>query len=77
VDGDGIPAILKAGEAVAFTGLTLHRSKLNHSDKARRAFFMQYVDANGTSGDNNVPIVDKPMVYVVSGEADYFRRSKS
>jgi hypothetical protein len=74
VEGDGVPAILKAGEAVAFTGLTLHRSKLNHTDQPRRAFFMQYVDANGTIGNDNVPVVDKPMVYVVSGEADYFRR---
>jgi ectoine hydroxylase-related dioxygenase (phytanoyl-CoA dioxygenase family) len=76
VEGDGIPAILKAGEAVAFTGLTLHRSKLNHSDAPRRAFFMQYVDANGTIGNDNVPVVDRPMTYVVSGEADYFRRPK-
>jgi len=74
VEGDGIPAILKAGEGVAFTGLTLHRSKLNHSDKPRRAFFMQYVDANGTHGNENAPIVDRPMVYVVSGEADYSQR---
>lgn len=44
VEGDGIPAVMKAGEAVAFTGLTLHRSKLNHTDKARRAFFFEYCD---------------------------------
>jgi len=39
-----MPAILKAGEAVAFTGLTLHRSKLNHTDQPRRAFFFEYCD---------------------------------
>jgi len=44
VEGDGVPAILKAGEAVAFTGLTLHRSKLNHTDQPRRAFFFEYCD---------------------------------
>ena len=76
LEGDGIPLILKAGEGVAFTGLTLHRSKLNLTDAPRRAFFMQYVDANGTVGNDNVPVVDKPMTYVVSGEADYFRRPK-
>jgi hypothetical protein len=27
-----------------------------------------------TIGDDNLPVVDKPMTYVVSGEADYFRR---
>lgn len=77
VEGDGIPAIMKAGEAVAFTGLTLHRSKLNYADQPRRAFFMQYVDANGTYGEENQPIVDRPMVYVVSGEADYSLRVDS
>lgn len=45
VEGDGVPAVLKAGEAVAFTGLTLHRSKLNHTDRPRRAFFTEYADA--------------------------------
>lgn len=44
VEGDGIPAVLKAGEAIAFTGLTLHRSKLNHTNKPRRAFFFEYCD---------------------------------
>ncbi|SDS18519.1 phytanoyl-CoA dioxygenase family protein [Opitutus sp. GAS368] len=44
VAGDGVPAVLKAGEAVAFTGLTLHRSKLNHTDRPRRAFFFEYCD---------------------------------
>ncbi|HEX8371781.1 MAG TPA: phytanoyl-CoA dioxygenase family protein [Chthoniobacterales bacterium] len=74
VQGDGIPAIMKAGEAVAFTGLTLHRSKLNHTDQARRAFFMQYVDANGTFGKDRTPIVDKHLSYVVRGAADYEKR---
>lgn len=75
VEGDGVPAILKAGEGVAFTGLTLHRSKLNHTDKPRRAFFMQYVDANGTCGEERTPIVDKPLSYVVRGQADYTKRA--
>ncbi len=67
VEGDGVPAILKAGEAVAFTGLTLHRSKLNHSDKPRRTFFMQYVDANETIGNDDLPVVDKPITPAVHG----------
>lgn len=74
VVGDGIPAVMKAGEGIAFTGLTLHRSKLNHSDKARRAFFLQYVDANGTCGEERTPIVDKMLSYVVRGQADYNKR---
>lgn len=48
VEGDGVPALLKAGEGVIFSGLTLHRSKLNHTDRPRRAFFLEYADAAST-----------------------------
>ena len=48
VASDGVPARLKAGEAVIFSGLTLHRSKLNHTDRPRRAFFLEYADATST-----------------------------
>ena len=44
---DGVPARLRAGEAVAFTGYTLHRSLANRTDHPRRAFFMQYSDTAG------------------------------
>lgn len=56
VDGDGLPAVLKAGEAVAFTGLTLHRSKLNQTDRPRRAFFFEYCDPASAA----VSLVDHP-----------------
>ena len=39
------------GEAVAFTGLTLHRSQFNHTDKIRRAFFVEYIDTTSNFGD--------------------------
>ncbi len=71
VQGDGVPAILKAGHAVAFTGLTLHRSKLNHSDKARRAFFFEYCDAAATfhrNDDKPQPVITSPDCFLVSGQ---------
>jgi ectoine hydroxylase-related dioxygenase (phytanoyl-CoA dioxygenase family) len=76
VEGDGIPAILKAGEAVAFTGLTLHRSKLNHTDKARRAFFMEYADVASThrhfeSKETPRSILKESNTWVVSGQAEW------
>ncbi len=70
VEGDGTPAILKAGEAVAFTGLTLHRSKLNHTDRPRRAFFMEYADATAGYSRNHEPLqplIGNPNTWVVSG----------
>lgn len=67
VAGDGVPANLKAGEAVAFTGLTLHRSKLNHTDRPRRGFFMGYGDALTRYPDGKLA-VDSPDSWMVLGE---------
>jgi phytanoyl-CoA hydroxylase len=73
VEGDGVPAILKAGEAVAFTGLTLHRSKLNHTDKPRRAFFAEYADAAAEfyrpqqPDSKRRPVVSVPDAWLVAG----------
>ncbi len=68
VEGDGIPAVLKAGEAVAFTGQTLHRSKYNHTDKPRRAFFVEYCDANATMAPDWKPVMESPNSWVVAGQ---------
>jgi len=73
-EGEGVPAILKAGEAVAFTGLTLHRSKLNHTDKARRAFFMEYADVASTyqrAGQDRQSILKESNTWVVTGQAEW------
>ncbi len=75
VEGDGLPAVLKAGEAVAFTGLTLHRSKLNHSQLPRRGFFIEYADPAATyyrQQDPNqtepTPISQEPQTWLVAGQ---------
>lgn len=79
VEGDGIPAILKAGEAVAFTGLTLHRSKLNHTDQPRRAFFFEYCDPASVAvpmGDHHddpaaaprTPVIRRPGTWLARGQ---------
>ena len=73
VEGDGLPAILRAGEAVAFSGLTLHRSKLNFTNQPRRAFFMEYCDATASFGNPQTPEAERRTVissshsWVVSG----------
>lgn len=67
VTGDGIPVRLKAGEAVAFTGLTLHRSKSNASNAPRRGFFMEYVPAEATEQANGNSVLEKCDTWVVRG----------
>lgn len=71
VEGDGVPAILKAGEAVAFTGLTLHRSKLNHTDRPRRAFFFEYCDPASQA----VSLVDNPENVTAAPRSPVIRRA--
>lgn len=68
---DGVPAVLQAGEAVAFSGLTLHRSLANHTDQPRRAFFMQYGDyAESAQLNDNPRLVTTPL-YLVCGALPY------
>jgi hypothetical protein len=55
VPGQGEAVLLKPGEAVAFTGYTLHRSLDNRTAAARRAFFLEYCDADAVFHDG-VPI---------------------
>jgi ectoine hydroxylase-related dioxygenase (phytanoyl-CoA dioxygenase family) len=77
VEGDGVPARLRAGEAVAFSGLTLHRSKLNHTDRPRRAFFIEYADAQATyrrpqdPASKAVPVLDSHQSWMVLGRLDW------
>ena len=71
VEGNGIPAILKAGEAIAFHGNTLHRSLANHTAAIRRGFFMQYADANAVHQIDKKPLVERPHTWVVAGRATY------
>lgn len=78
VEGDGIPAIMKAGEGIAFTGLTLHRSKLNRTGNARRAFFFEYCDPDADAVEmgkavdgrpaERSPVVERPGTWLVRGQ---------
>ncbi len=69
VEGDGVPARLKAGEAVAFTGLTLHRSKENKTEKPRRGFFIEYADAICRTANDNKCVIHADSSFLVSGAA--------
>ncbi len=67
VAGDGVPAILKAGEAVAFTGLTLHRSLQNRSAAPRRGFFMHYGTPQ-TRRLDGTPLWQQRYAWMVRGQ---------
>ena len=69
VEGDGVAALLKAGEAVAFTGRTLHRSKYNRTARPRRGFFANYCDAGAMMGEEQRPVISFLDRWVVSGHA--------
>lgn len=71
VEGNGTPAILKAGEAVAFHGNTLHRSLSNATGQVRRGFFIQYADANAVHQIDHLPLVERPHAWVAAGRATY------
>ncbi|MDX1649511.1 MAG: phytanoyl-CoA dioxygenase family protein [Myxococcota bacterium] len=61
---------LRAGEAVAFTGLTVHGSGPNRSGAERAALFMRYCDPRvrmATEGDR--PVLEDPHSWMVAGEA--------
>lgn len=59
VPGEGVPVLLKAGEAVIFTGYTLHRSLGNQTERPRRALFLEYCAADATCVDGT-PINQRP-----------------
>ncbi len=67
VSGDGVPARLKAGEAVAFTGLTLHRSKANASAAPRRGFFFEYVPVEAVEQTSGRSVLERSDTWVVRG----------
>ncbi len=68
VETDGIPAIMKAGEAVMFSGLTLHRSKLNHTNAPRRAMFMEYAHASSHLIEDQQALIHKSHTWMVRGQ---------
>jgi hypothetical protein len=76
--GDGVPGDHEGGRGRGLHRLTLPPlGKLNHSHGAAPRLFMQYVDANGTIGNDDVPgRTARWCVRSSSGEADYLRRPK-
>ena len=61
---------MRAGEGVAFTGLTLHGSGPNRSDAARPSLFVRYCDPHVKMlSEGGRPVLDDPHSWMVAGEA--------
>ncbi len=64
------PVKAKAGEGIAFSGLTLHGSGPNHSPSVRPALYVRYCEPHVrllSEGDRSV--LDDPHSWMVCGEA--------
>jgi ectoine hydroxylase-related dioxygenase (phytanoyl-CoA dioxygenase family) len=68
--GDGVPVLLRAGEALAFSGLLIHGSPANHGPAPRVAFYTRYcapwVRMMSEAGR---PVLEDPHSWMVAGEA--------
>ena len=67
---EGIPLPMRAGEAVAFSGLLVHGSKANRGNAVRHAFYLRYCEPHSrmiSLGDK--PVLEDGYSWMVSGEA--------
>jgi ectoine hydroxylase-related dioxygenase (phytanoyl-CoA dioxygenase family) len=70
VDGSGVALPLRAGQAVAFGGLTLHGSGPNRSAGARPGLFLRYCEPGTVMvSEGNKPVLEDAHSWMVAGEA--------
>ncbi len=69
VTGDGIALPMQPGEAVVFTGHTLHRSLANRSGQPRRAFFCEYAQPSAREAKTGRPLLPERDILMVRGRA--------
>jgi ectoine hydroxylase-related dioxygenase (phytanoyl-CoA dioxygenase family) len=66
----GVPVPLRAGEGVAFGGLTVHGSGPNRSQIARPGLFLRYCEPRTIMvSEGNKPVLEDPHSWMVAGEA--------
>jgi ectoine hydroxylase-related dioxygenase (phytanoyl-CoA dioxygenase family) len=72
VEEPGIALPMRAGDAVLFGGLLLHRSLPNRTDTARVALYLRYCDPSVVmigEGVPDKPVLDDAFSWMVAGEA--------
>jgi len=71
VEGDAVAVPLRAGEAVAFSGLTVHGSGPNRTDRPRTGFYARYCEPGvRMMSENGRPVLEDPHSWMVAGEAE-------
>jgi ectoine hydroxylase-related dioxygenase (phytanoyl-CoA dioxygenase family) len=62
---------LRAGEAVAFTGLTVHGSGPNRSDRPRTGFYVRYCEPHVRMlSEGGRPVLEDGHSWMVAGSAE-------
>lgn len=71
IDPDGaVPLPMRAGEAVAFTGQTLHGSGLNRTERERVGLFVRYCEPTAIMvTEGKKPVLEDAHSWMVAGEA--------
>ena len=70
VPGERKPVPLRAGEALAFSGLLLHGSGPNRTSEPRVAFYTRYCTPGvRMMSEGGRPVLDDPHSWMVAGEA--------
>ena len=68
---EGIALPMRAGEAVAFSGLLVHGSKANRGNAVRHAFYLRYCEpATRMVSLGGKPVLEDGYSWMVSGEAE-------
>lgn len=68
--GDSVAVPMRAGEGLAFTGLTLHGSGPNKSPAVRPAFYVRYCEPHTRMlNEEGRPVLEAPDSWMVAGEA--------
>lgn len=71
VEGDGVALPLRAGDAVVFGSLLLHRSLPNNTDQPRVAMYVRYCHPSVTMvTEGNRSVLEDPRSWMVAGEAN-------
>jgi phytanoyl-CoA hydroxylase len=68
--GDAVAVPLRAGEAVAFSGLTVHGSGANRSERPRTGFYARYCEPGVRMlSEGGRPVLEDAHSWMVAGEA--------
>lgn len=66
----GVPLPMRAGEAVAFSGMLVHCSKAHTGTRTRHAFYLRYCEPQSRMlSHGGIPVLDDGYSWMVSGEA--------